>query len=486
MYVSTRGQDKATSSLAIIKGLASDGGLFVIDAFNKIDFDETWLNLNYQEVAFKIFRYFLDDFTDEEIIEVINKAYNKDNFKDEILKVNHFDKFGFLSLYYGPTFAFKDMALSVLPHLLELSLKKHHNTKKTFILTATSGDTGSSSLSGFNKTKDIKTIVLYPNDGISEIQERQMRYFSSNGSYSFALNGNFDDCQKAVKKIFNEIKSDKVNLASANSINIGRLIPQVVYYFWAYLDSVKNKRIKFGDYINVSVPTGNFGNILASIYAKKMGLFIDKIICASNTNNVLTDFFENGIYNANRNFVKTISPSMDILISSNLERFLYLINDNNPLVVSNLMEELKNNNCYEINEIAKTKLKEIKAGFLGEIETVASIKEVYDEYHFLIDPHTAVSYGVYKKLKINDNYTIIVSTASPFKFISVYDKIFDLKKNTTLEKIIELSNITNFKVDSRIIDLFNSDYDIDILNKDEVEEKIKSITGIGELHESKD
>lgn len=479
MYVSTRGNELVTSSKAIILGLASDGGLFVPTALDKIGFDYSWINLTYQELAFKIFRYFLDDFSDEEIKEVINKAYSKNNFPNDIVKVNHFDKFGFLSLYYGPTFAFKDMALTVLPHLLEIALKKQGNNKKTYILTATSGDTGSSSLSGFNKTKDIKTIVLYPNDGVSEIQERQMKSLAINGSYSLALDGNFDDCQRMVKKIFSEVRSDKVNLASANSINIGRLIPQIVYYFWAYLDSVRNGKIKFGEAINVSVPTGNFGNILASFYAKKLGLFIDKIICASNKNNVLTDFFNSGEYNANRKFYKTISPSMDILISSNLERFLYLINDNNPQIIKELMEELKNNRCYKLNDKAIGNLNEIEGGTLGEEETKETIKEIYNKYHFLIDPHTAVAMGVYlNKRKENDNYTIIASTASPFKFIKVYEELFNLKEKNALAKIKELASITNTIVDERMEQLFDKEYETLEIKKEEVENKILEIVGI--------
>lgn len=479
MYVSTRGNELVTSSKAIILGLASDGGLFVPTSLDKIGFDSSWINLTYQELAFKIFRYFLDDFSDLEIKEIIDKAYSKNNFPIDIVKVDHFDKFAFLSLYYGPTFAFKDMALTILPHLLEVALKKQGNSKKTYILTATSGDTGSSSLSGFNKTKDIKTIVLYPNDGVSEIQERQMNKLAINGSYALALDGNFDDCQRIVKKIFNEIHSDKVNLASANSINIGRLIPQIVYYFWAYLDSVRNGKIRFGEAINVSVPTGNFGNILASFYAKKLGLFIDRIICASNKNNVLTDFFNSGEYNANRKFYKTISPSMDILISSNLERFLYLINDNNPIVIKELMEELKNNKCYKLNDKAICNLKEIEGGFLDEEETKETIKEVYNKYHFLIDPHTAVAMGVYlNKRKENDNYTIIASTASPFKFIKVYEELFNLKEKTALAKIKELANITNTLVDLRIEQLFDKDYETLEIKKEEVENKILEIVGI--------
>ena len=475
MYVSTRGKERVSASYAIIKGLASDGGLFVPEEIKKIDFNEDLLKLSYNDLAFIIFKSFLDDFSDYEIKEVIAKAYNDEFFNGGIVGGEFYDAVSFLDLYHGPTFAFKDVALTVLPHLLEKALKKNNNTKTTVILTATSGDTGSASMSGFSQT-NIKTIVLYPNDGVSRLQEAQMHSFSKDESIALALNGNFDDCQKIVKEVFEKVEINGVNLASANSINIGRLIPQIVYYFYHYLECVRRGKIKFKEPINYVVPTGNFGNILAGFYAKMMGVPINVLVCASNKNNVLTDFFNSGQYNKNREFYKTMSPSMDILISSNLERYLYYLLKENSNEVKRLMEELKEYGQYDIKDVLRKNNKDIISNYTNEEETLEAIKEVYEKYNLLIDPHTAVSYGAYKKSKIK-GYTAIVSTASPFKFVNVYKDLFKLSETNEFNQMRELAKKTDTLIDQRILKLEEVKIDRKVINKEDCINKIKEIVG---------
>ncbi len=472
MYISTRGFKKVKASEAIIKGLAPDGGLFIPEALNKLNIDESFINLSYKELAKKLFKEFLDDFSLDEISNIIDAAYSRDNFNGDVAEVKEFNDIAFMSLYQGPTFAFKDVALTILPLLMEKALEKNNNNKKTFILTATSGDTGSAAMSGFSRS-NIKTIVLYPNGGVSRLQEAQMHSFDKDKATALALDGNFDDCQRTVKKAFLDIKDENINLASANSINIGRLIPQIVYYFYAYFSLVRSKRIKYGEAVNFSVPTGNFGNILACFYAKRMGLFIDKIICASNKNNVLTDFIASSIYNKNRTFYKTISPSMDILVSSNLERYLYYLNNEDASLVSNLMDKLNKEGKYEVDK----KIEDFIGGYLTEEETCDSIKDAYDNYHHLIDPHTAVAYGVAKKLNIK-GYTVIASTASPFKFINVYSEMFNLKEKDDFSKIKELAKKTNTKVDNRILALENIRIDKEVVKQEDCIKKIKELIGV--------
>ena len=472
MYISTRGFGEVSASRAIIEGLAKDGGLYLPKEIKKLDISDAWLKYNYKDLANIIFKEFLDDFTDIEIKEVIDKAYSSSNFPKGVVTLDSYKDVSFLSLYNGPTFAFKDVALTVLPLLMEISLKKNKNTKKTVILTATSGDTGSAAMSGFSST-DIKTIVLYPNNGVSRLQEAQMHSFMHDGSYAIAINGNFDDCQRIVKEIFKNVKSDKVNLASANSINIGRLIPQIVYYFYAYFELVRSKKISFKDKINFVVPTGNFGNILACYIAKRMGLYIDKIVCASNKNNVLTDFFNSGVYNKNRSFYKTISPSMDILVSSNLERYLYYKCQEDPTKVCYLMDKLNKDGLYEL----KGEDFDFIGEFSGEEETMDAIRECFNENKRLIDPHTAVAYNVYRKTQLG-SHTVIASTASPFKFVSVYDKIFDLSDAGEFNKMKELSKKTDTLIDERILKLENVKVNKIVLEKDEAINKIKEIVGI--------
>lgn len=476
MYISTRSNEKVKASVAIIKGLANDGGLYFPCDLSPIGFNEEWLNYDYKKIAFIIMKKFLDDFYDEEIIDIINKAYSCDNFKEEVT-LRDFENVAFLGLYNGPTFAFKDMALTVLPLLMEASLKKNNNFKKTIILTATSGDTGSAAMAGFNKTESIRTITLYPNNGVSEFQEKQMHSYAANGSIAISVDGNFDDCQRIVKTIFNTYKGNEINLASANSINIGRLVPQIVYYFYSYVEAVRREKIKFKEKIDVVVPTGNFGNILACYLAKIIGAPIDKIICASNKNNVLTDFFETGVYDRNREFYKTSSPSMDILVSSNLERYLYLISNGNCSDVKKLMDELNEKGRYELPLYMKDNIKNFLAGYVSESETLEAIKDCFNKYGLLIDPHTAVAYKAYLKLK-GDNYTVVASTASPFKFVNTYLDIFELEGKDDFEKILSLAKITNTDIDDRIMKLENVKVEKEVVSKEEAIEFIKNKVGI--------
>lgn len=430
-YQSTRNKEISISSAeAIKKGLSDDGGLFVPQYFPEIDSEDIELlkDKNYNERAYFILSKFLDDFSEAELSDCITKAYTKEKFETEnvapIYKLNNTTYF--LELWHGPTCAFKDMALQILPHLLTASMKKTNEDKEIVILVATSGDTGKAALEGFKNVNGTRIIVFYPNRGVSEIQKLQMITQDGNNVAVAAVSGNFDDAQNGVKKIFTDKKYNELlsnnhfKLSSANSINWGRLVPQIVYYFSAYADLLKAGEINNGDKINIVVPTGNFGNILAAYYAKKMGLPIAKLICSSNSNNVLTDFINTGVYNKNREFHTTISPSMDILISSNLERFLYDLSGNNDKLISDLMHKLTSDGVYEVSDRIKFKIKDLFwAGYCDDAETMAAIKKCSEEYSYVIDTHTAVAKSVYDKYvkETSDNTkTVIASTASPFKF----------------------------------------------------------------------
>lgn len=412
MFRSTRGTELISSKEAILKGLADDGGLFVIDKINKVDYHDL-LDLDYCSMAAKIIHsFFSDDFSYDEIYKEVSEAYSSFDTKN-VVELKKTNDCYFLELFHGPTLAFKDLALVVLPRLMSLSKKKLNDNTKTTILTATSGDTGGAALNGFKNIDNINIAVLYPNNGVSVIQEAQMTSFRSPSAKVIAINGNFDDCQSFVKKFFKE--NTDLNLSSANSINIARLVPQIVYYYYSYIYLLKNKEIADGDKINFSVPTGNFGDIFAGFYAKEMGLPINKLICASNQNKVLTDFFNKGIYDKNRKFFKTNSPSMDILISSNLERLLFYANNSDSLATKKLMDELNNNGKYEF----KNPFDIFYADYCLEDETLSSIKKMYKNEKYIIDPHTAVAYNVYSKYALvtaDKTKTVVISTASPFKF----------------------------------------------------------------------
>ena len=447
MYISTRSNEKLTASEAILKGLASDGGLFIPEVFPAVKFDEKWINKSYQELAVEIFKLFLDDYSEEEILYCVNSAYDKINFKNGMVGIKTFDDLSFLELYKGPTLAFKDMALTILPFLIEVAKRKHNVTDKSLILVATSGDTGGAALSSFMKSGTFDTVVLYPDKGVSEVQEKQMLYYTDARTKAFAIKGNFDDCQNYVKQVFAEYpKNNGVLLSSANSINIGRLIPQVIYYVYAYLKGVKSNWLKLGESFNVCVPTGNFGDIFAGYIAKQIGVPIDRLICASNVNKVLTDFFETGVYDKNREFKKSNSPAMDILISSNLERLVYLATGRNGERVNEFMASLKESGKYSLNDSEREFLKDFTGGFSTEEETLKSINKAFCDFKYLIDPHTAVAFDCYNKLNIKGK-TLIVSTASPYKFPGTVALALNIDTNKSeFELIKDISKVTNTEV----------------------------------------
>lgn len=483
MYTSTRKKLNKNVSFCITKGISEEGGLFILDNYQNFAISEEMLSLSYQELTKIIFEYFLNDFTKEQIIKTINGAYNKNNFSEKMVGLTTFSDVSFLELYHGPTMAFKDMALTILPHLLVTSKKINGNNKKTLILTATSGDTGGAALSGFKNLEDVKIVVLYPTKGVSSFQEQQMHYYTGKNAMAIAVDGNFDDCQSLVKKIFtSDMKLKNLEFSSANSINIGRLIPQIIYYFYSYFEMVRTNNIHYGEKINFVVPTGNFGNILACYIAKKMGLFIDKIVCASNENNILTDFFNTLVYDKNRNFYLTNSPAMDILISSNLERLLYLITDNNEQLVSKLMIDLKEKGVYTLPREYKSALKDFMAFSINKEETVNYIKKVYVEHQYLIDPHTAVAYGAYEALKSQlVGKTVVVSTASPYKFLETVDEIFNTNQEG-IEQVKEIEKITKCKAPQVLFDIYNHQFDKVVWHKDEMEEALIKL--IGEIDEN--
>lgn len=437
-YKSTR-DDKIsiTSAQAITRGLSAEGGLFVPELLPKIT-EKDIVSLgekSYRDRAFDIFKLFLTDFTDEEIRDCVTKAYG-DNFDTEnIADISHLLTGTYiLELWHGPTCAFKDMALQILPHLLTVSAKKTIKDKKIAILAATSGDTGKAALEGFKNVDGTTISVFYPEDGVSDMQKRQMATQEGNNVFVCAVKGNFDDCQNGVKAIFTDEKMAEVLaahgivLSSANSINWGRLCPQIVYYISAYAELVKNGEISCGEKINIVVPTGNFGNILAAYYAKEMGLPVNKLICASNSNNVLTDFIKTGVYDRNRSFYTTVSPSMDILISSNLERLLYHLSGENTQLINQWFSKLKSDGRYEVTQDVKQKISELfYGGYCSDDETKAAIKECFEGYSYLMDTHTAVAYkvyGDYKKATGDHTKTLIASTANPYKFgAAVYSAI---------------------------------------------------------------
>lgn len=493
-YNSTRNKEFfLQSSEAIIKGLAPDGGLFVPEMIPLIDEREieAYRDMGYRDRAKVILSKFLTDYTDEEISLCVDRAYTKSKFKtDTIAPVYKLTGSEYiLELWHGPTCAFKDMALQILPHFLVCAMKKNNIDKEVVILVATSGDTGKAALEGFADVNGTRINVFYPNHGVSRIQELQMVTQQGNNVNVTAVNGNFDDAQNGVKAIFTNKDFEKTAsdnnfmLSSANSINWGRLVPQIVYYFSAYAEMMKAGEINCGDEINVVVPTGNFGNILAAYYAKRMGLKIKKLICASNSNNVLTDFINTGIYNREREFNLTISPSMDILISSNLERFLYHISDENAELVSKYMEELKSNGKYEVSGEIKKKINDVFwAGFATDSETKETIREVYEKYSYVMDTHTAVAQSVYEKYVKetgDETKTLVASTASPFKFSRSVLKAINGDDNYAdgvdeFEVLDELSRISNEPVPESLAGLKTKEpiYDV-VCSKEELLSVVK-------------
>ena len=465
IYSSTRNaKEKVTASQAILKGLADDGGLFVPDRIPSLDvtIDEL-ADMNYQETAYAVMKQFLTDFTEEELKDCIQKAYDSKFDTKEIAPLVESDGAYYLELFHGPTIAFKDMALSILPHLLITAARKNQVKNDIVILTATSGDTGKAALAGFADVKGTKIIVFYPKNGVSPIQEKQMVTQKGDNTYVVGIHGNFDQAQTGVKKMFQDkelaaqMDAAGFQFSSANSINIGRLVPQIAYYVYAYAKLYKKGEIAKDEKINVVVPTGNFGNILAAFYAKNMGLPIAKLICASNENKVLFDFFRTGTYDKNREFMLTSSPSMDILISSNLERLIYRIAGNDAAKNKELMTALTSDGAYAITEEMKEQLADFYGNYTSEAETAKVICDLYDKTGYVIDTHTAVAAGVYKKYKEETKdtvtKTVIASTASPFKFTrSVMDAIDKEKYDsmTDFELVDELSRIGHVAVPKAI------------------------------------
>lgn len=464
MYTSTRNaNEKVTASQAILKGLAEDGGLFVPEQLPTLDktVDEL-AGMTYQETAYEVMKKFLTDFTEEELKNCINAAYDSKFDTEEIAPLVQADGAYYLELFHGSTIAFKDMALSILPHLMITSARKNQVKNDIVILTATSGDTGKAALAGFADVKGTKIIVFYPKNGVSPIQEKQMVTQKGDNTFVVGIHGNFDQAQTGVKKIFGdkemaaELVAAGYQFSSANSINIGRLVPQIVYYVYAYAKLYANGVIGKDERINVVVPTGNFGNILAAFYAKNMGIPIAKLICASNENKVLYDFFTTGTYDKNREFMLTSSPSMDILISSNLERLIYRIAGNDAAKNADFMKALNTNGKYEITPAMKEQLADFYGNYTSEEETAEEIRNLYEKTGYVIDTHTAVATGVYHKYlkdtKDMDTKTVIASTASPFKFtrsvMDAIDKKYDAM--TDFELVDELSKIGNVKIPNAI------------------------------------
>lgn len=464
LYKSTRSDNTPVkASEAILKGLSEDGGLFVPDHIPALDKSLSELSkMTYAEVAYEVMKLFLTDFTEEELKNCIKNAYDSKFDTEEIAPLVEADGACYLELFHGATIAFKDMALSILPHLLITSAKKNKVKNEIVILTATSGDTGKAALAGFADVEGTKIIVFYPKNGVSPIQEKQMVTQKGDNTHVVGIYGNFDDAQTGVKTLFNdkelakEMEEAGYQFSSANSINIGRLVPQIVYYVYSYAKLMAEGEIKEGDKINVVVPTGNFGNILAAFYAKNMGLPIAKLICASNDNKVLFDFFKTGTYDRNREFVLTTSPSMDILISSNLERLIYRIAGNDAQKNAQLMEALSGaEGKYEISEQMKSELEDFYGNYATEKETAETIKALYEKCGYVIDTHTAVAAAVYNKYKSeikDETKTVIASTASPFKFTRSVMEAIDSKYSSMEDFALvdELSKLANVSVPKAI------------------------------------
>lgn len=481
-YTGTRDNSiKVSASEAIAKGICNDGGLFVPMEIPKISLSDIKKigNLSYKKRAEKVLGLWLSDFSREELEKCIENAYEASKFSsDKIAPLKRLNgRESILELWRGPTCAFKDMALQLLPHLLSVSAKKNLKDKKLVILTATSGDTGKAALEGFKDAEGIDIMVFYPTDGVSDMQKAQMITQEGTNVSVCAVNGNFDDCQNGVKKIFtdDEIKDKLLEngyvFSSANSINWGRLAPQIVYYVSAYCDLVNSESIKLGDEVNFCVPTGNFGDILAGYYARKMGVPIKTLICASNINNVLTEFLKTGTYNKNRSFYQTSSPSMDILISSNLERLLWHLSNGNSALVKNYMEKLKTGEYTVSDEILEKINKIFAAGFADDAATKKQIKETFEEYNYLLDTHTAVAQRVYEEyLKATNDLTdtVIVSTANPYKFSKAVLSSLTEKKSPDddFKCVEELSELTGTEAPKNLTELknksvrFKNTYDI--------------------------
>ena len=492
LYKSTRDAEKTvTASQAILKGLADDGGLFVPVSIPKLPVSLGELKeMTYQEIAYIVMKEFLTDFTEEELKSCIAKAYDSKFDTEEIAPLAKVEDAYYLELFHGATIAFKDMALSILPHLLITSAKKNQVKNEIVILTATSGDTGKAALAGFADVEGTKIIVFYPKNGVSRVQELQMVTQKGDNTSVVAIHGNFDNAQSGVKAMFENKELEKelneagYQFSSANSINIGRLVPQVVYYVYAYAKLLQNEEIAEDEEINVVVPTGNFGNILAAYYAKNMGIPIAKLICASNENKVLYDFFQTGTYDRNREFVLTTSPSMDILISSNLERLIYKISGEDARKDTDLMTELKTKGSYAITGEMKANLADFAAGYATEEQVAKTIHDIYEDTGYVMDTHTAVAATVYKAYREDskdDRKTVIASTASPYKFAgSVMSAIDSKYKGQDDFKLIEeLQKVSGTELPNAIKEIMNAEIrhntECDV---DQMEQTVKNILGV--------
>lgn len=471
-YISTRGNNQSMDSAeAIIAGLADDGGLFVPEKLPQVDmaFIEGLQELSYQERAIKVLSCFLTDYTAEEIKGCVERAYGDNKFDDQAIAPLNImeDNLAVLELWHGPTSAFKDMALQLLPQLLSTALKKTGEQNEVLILVATSGDTGKAALEGFKDVDQTKIIVFYPEGGVSRIQGLQMVTQQGSNVAVTAVKGNFDDAQSGVKAIFSdrafneELKQNGVSLSSANSINWGRLVPQIVYYFSAYADLLKAGKIHAGDKISFTVPTGNFGDILAGYYALRMGLPVERLVCSSNNNNVLTDFLKTGVYDRNREFFKTLSPSMDILISSNLERLLYHVT-NDAKQVAEWMRSLAMTGRYDVGEEVLAKIQAVFAcDWADDALTLHTIRDVYRNHKYIPDPHTAVAWDSasnYREAWHNEPM-VIVSTASPYKFnesvlVALREEIEGLDEFQLLDR---LESLNTFKIPAGLAALKNAE-----------------------------
>lgn len=492
LYSSTRSKgNPVKASEAILKGLSEDGGLFVPERIPALDKSlEELADMTYGQVAYEVMKLYLTDFTEEELKNCIRRAYDEKFDTEVIAPLVEADGAYYLELFHGATIAFKDMALSILPHLLTTSARKNHVKNEIVILTATSGDTGKAALSGFADVEGTRIVVFYPKNGVSPIQEKQMVTQKGENTYVVGIHGNFDDAQTGVKQIFGDkelaayMNEKGFQFSSANSINIGRLVPQIVYYVYAYVKLLKEERIANGEKINVVVPTGNFGNILAAFYAKQMGLPIDKLICASNENKVLYDFFESGTYDRNREFVLTSSPSMDILISSNLERLIYRIAGNDPDKNRELMMSLMRGGSYTITEEMKAQLQDFYGNYASERETAQTIHDLYENTGYVIDTHTAVAACVHKKYKEatkDDKVTVIASTASPYKFTRSVMNAIDSKYDTMgdFELVDKLSELSKVQVPGAIEEIRTAPVVHDhVCEKSEMKQTVMNFLGI--------
>ena len=492
LYKSTRDAEKTvTASQAILKGLADDGGLFVPVSIPKLPVSLGELKeMTYQEIAYTVMKEFLTDFTEEELKSCIAKAYDSKFDTEEIAPLAKVEDAYYLELFHGSTIAFKDMALSILPHLLTTSAKKNQVKNEIVILTATSGDTGKAALAGFADVEGTKIIVFYPKNGVSRVQELQMVTQKGDNTSVVAIHGNFDNAQSGVKAMFENKELEKelneagYQFSSANSINIGRLVPQVVYYVYAYAKLLQNEEIAEDEEINVVVPTGNFGNILAAYYAKNMGIPIAKLICASNENKVLYDFFQTGTYDRNREFVLTTSPSMDILISSNLERLIYKISGEDARKDTDLMTELKTKGSYAITGEMKANLADFAAGYATEEQVAKTIHDIYEDTGYVMDTHTAVAATVYKAYREDskdDRKTVIASTASPYKFAGSVMSAIDpkYKGQDDFKLIEELQKVSGTELPNAIKEIMNAEIrhntECDV---DQMEQTVKNILSV--------